>query len=101
MTVYAVSFTLASDSTYGDRYDSLMKQVRAKGKIWEETTSFALVETSESLSDFEIRLYVDSDFNATKDLMVVIAVTGCNGICRGKNALSATLSSIAPEIEQK
>lgn len=57
MATYAVSFEIKADNEYDKRYASLVKQLKLKGTMWDETTSFALVQTTESLDDFEHRLY--------------------------------------------
>lgn len=101
MAVHSVSFTLKRDSTYSERYESFMAQIRASKKVWEETTSFALVETAESASELETRLYVKSMFNHTKDLMIVIDVTGRSGVSRGKLEYPLTLGAIMPNVTQK
>lgn len=101
MPVHAVSFTLKDDRTRPTRYKSLMEQIRLKGDVWEETTSFALVETTESVTELESRLYLNSDFSHLTDLMIVLDVTGRAGVCRGKNDLPTTLRLMMPTVEQK
>ena len=97
MATYAISFNLHYDSTYSDRYDSLMKAIRSSATVWEETTSFALVESSKSLTIFEIDLYL-SKFDATKDILVVIDVTNCAAEARGKIADKTKLRKLLPNI---
>ncbi|MFY0400792.1 hypothetical protein [Brevundimonas naejangsanensis] len=99
--VYAVSFELKSDSDYSKRYDSLMEQLKLKGEMWDETTSFALVETDESLDDFEHRLYFKSELLDSKDKLFVIDVTDRPCIARGPFVMPYTLKSIMPKVVQK
>lgn len=101
MGVYAVSFTLKYDDEYSERYASLMEQIRAKGVVWEETTSFALVETSETMDEFETRLWLRSKFNAAIDAMLVIDVSYCSAICRGDFKQKSKLANLLPGIVQK
>lgn len=101
MGVYAVSFELKSDSDYSERYDSLIEQLKLKGDMWDETTSFALVKTEESLDDFEHRLYFKSKLIASKDKLFVIDVTDRPCIARGAFLMPFTLKSIMPKVDQK
>lgn len=85
MPHYAVSFEIKSGPGYGDRYSSLIAQIRAvPGKnVWEETTSFALVETTESLEIFADRLYYKSDLNSVIDKLLVMDHFTGKAIVRG------------------
>lgn len=42
MATYAVSFEIKADNEYDKRYASLVKQLKLKGTMWDETTSFCL-----------------------------------------------------------
>lgn len=100
---YAVSFridTATHTFTYSERYNSFMEQVRKTGS-WEETTSFALVTTSETLDAFSTRLYVESYFNAVNDLMIVIDIERGVAISRGPVEYPATLGSKLNKLVQK
>ncbi|NVD45838.1 hypothetical protein [Qipengyuania atrilutea] len=101
MPIYAVSFEIKNDASYNDRYQSLMKQIRACEMHWEETTSFVLVKTGESLSDFETRLYVLSQFSHIRDKMLVLQVSGDDGVFRGVNNMPSTLALLMPNVVQK
>jgi hypothetical protein len=102
MTTYAVSFDLKSDTTYDDRYKSLMAEIK-KGtqRTWEDTTSFVLVDSAETLSGFESRIYINSSFDASKDKLLVMDVTGNSAIFRGKTTYPHTLSTLLPKVVQK
>src|SRR3546814_14113553 len=70
---YAISFTIGTGPnvfSYADRYASFMEQVRKTG-AWTETTSFALTTTNATIDLLAARLYFQSKFDATADLMVV------------------------------
>lgn len=99
MSTYAVSFRFESDATRGERYESFMEAIR-KTKTWVETTSFCLVETSETISAFEIRLFL-TKFNLTRDTMLVMEVGHSDAIARGKVDYPATLGSLLPKIDIK
>jgi hypothetical protein len=87
MPNYAVSFKIASETvgafTYNERYKSLMEQVDKDLLAWDETTSFALVDTGESLSDFADRLYFRSDIFSSTDILLVIDHAKSAAIGRG------------------
>jgi hypothetical protein len=100
MSTFALSFNIHYDDTYSDRYGSLMAEVRKCSKIWAETTSFCLVQTAESLTAFESRLYL-SKFAPSKDRMLVIDVSFDSAIARGKIDYPSTLGSMLPGIAIK
>jgi hypothetical protein len=85
MAHYSVSFELKSDAAYGARYSSLMEQIRkAPSKnVWTETTSFALVETTETLDAFADRLYLWSAISASTDKLLVIDHLNGKAVVRG------------------
>ena len=94
MNTFAVSFRIEHDAQWSDRYNSFMDAIR-KTKVWDETTSFCLVETSESLRDFQYRLYM-SKFSPMKDRMLIIDVRLDNAITSGDIEYPATLRSMLP-----
>lgn len=100
MQTYAVSFKLASNSTYNARYESLMSQIRACDTVWTETTSFALVSSNETLGELENRLYYGTDLLASIDLLMVINVSGDPATFRGTNSYPHTLRSLLPNITE-
>ena len=100
MATYAISFEIKSDSTYSKRYQSLMAQVHKCSIVWTETTSFALVQTPESLEDLELRLFVQSEISHLRDKLLVINVTNIPGIFRGVNEMPATLARLMPLVTQ-
>jgi hypothetical protein len=102
MATYAVTFDLKYDTSesYGARYASFMEAIRKCSSVWTATTSFALVQTSEALEDFERRLYL-TRFDVTKDQMVVIDVSYDSAISRGAIKEPQKLASLLPGIVQK
>lgn len=103
MPKYAVSFELKSDDTYGSRYTSLMEQIRKapSTQVWTETTSFALVSTTETLDTFEHRLYYSTTLSSTKDKLLVIDHANSSAIARGPFLYPATLGSHFKTFVQK
>lgn len=95
MPHYAVSYDIHYDSTYSARYNSLVAEIgKTPGKsVWDETTSFALVETSESLSTFADRLYFRTQFSAATDKLLVIDYATSTAIGRGPFKYPNTLKA--------
>ena len=84
MAVFLVSFDLKYDETYSARYTSFMDQVKQGGKWWADTTSYVVVETSETIDEFCSRIYTKSDFNSSKDLYLVLDANVKAGRVRGQ-----------------
>jgi len=77
MAHFIVTFRIASDSGYQERYDSFVEKVyklaiNGVGGTWDETTSFFSFRAIGTAASVCTELYVNSLFNATKDIMVVI-----------------------------
>lgn len=85
MAHYAVSFEIKSGPGYVDRYSSLMAQIREapSNNVWTETTSFALVETTETVEAFADRLYYLSTLSSSTDKLLVIDHLSGKAIARG------------------
>ena len=98
MATYAVSFHLKKDSSYETRYGSLMEEIRKSSTVWDETTSFCLVERSESLSVFTSKLYM-TDFSPSRDKLLVMSVKEVAASARGDINYPATLRSLLPSID--
>jgi hypothetical protein len=84
MSRYAITFRIHADDGYSDRYESFTDQVK-KGVTywWAGTTSFYAIQTTEALDDYCRRIYVHSDFNATKDVFVVVNIETGTGRSKG------------------
>jgi hypothetical protein len=86
MTIFAISFRIHEDSTYEDRYESLVKEIEkeATGSTWGETTSFYIIEsaqtTSKSLCD---DLYNHSQILESKDILLVVNLSAKGYTQRG------------------
>lgn len=84
MARFAVTFRIHDDSGYSDRYASFTTEVK-KGvtRWWAGTTSFYAVETSETLDGFCSRIWLNSSFDGSKDVYVVVNVETGAGRSRG------------------
>lgn len=85
MASFIVTFEFKSDDTRKSRYDSFVKKIGelTEHKNWDETTSFYCFKLDTTAADLCSTLYVGSDFNATKDIMVVIDVTNSQKATKG------------------
>lgn len=77
-----------------------MAEINKCTKVWSETTSFCLCETSETLQAFEIRLFL-SKFSPSQDKLLVMDVDYDSAIARGKIDYPATLRSLLPLVSVK
>ncbi|MGL4310250.1 MAG: hypothetical protein ACRCSU_07160 [Paracoccaceae bacterium] len=71
-TTYYVSFTIADDAGYSDRYAKLMDAVTEcmhPGKFWDRSTSFVLF--SSDLPAAQIAAKCKAAINPSKDLVLV------------------------------
>lgn len=102
---YAISFRLKNATcggfTYGERLASLIEQIRMTKPSWEETTSFALVKSTETIENFLNRLYLKSNFSAADDLMIVIDIERAVAATKGVVEYPATLTSLLNGLGQK
>jgi hypothetical protein len=78
MTHFIISFRIKSDESYQQRYESFKSKVVAiagsSGAVWDETSSFYILKAVNTAQGLCSDLYLGSDFNSTKDIMVVIDV---------------------------
>lgn len=78
MANFIVTFRISSDNDYKERYESFVTTLVAyaggAAKVWDETTSFYVFEKDATADAVCSHLYLESKFNATKDMMVVIDV---------------------------
>jgi hypothetical protein len=92
---YAISFDIKADSTYSDRYTSLMDQIRKTpdGSVWAETTSFVLLRSSENIETLADRLYFQTKISTSKDMLVVFDHVASACIARGPFEYPTTLKA--------
>jgi hypothetical protein len=74
MSLFAITFRIHEDSTYQERYDSLVKEIKSEAtdKIWDETTSFFLIKNDKSSKTLCNDLYLHSSILESKDILLVI-----------------------------
>lgn len=74
MAIFAITFRIHNDSGYSDRYSSLDELIRAESPSswWRETTSFYLIKSAKTAQGLVDHLYLNSEFDASKDIMGVI-----------------------------
>lgn len=93
MAHFIVTFRLKNDSTYQDRYESFVERARAIATLsaWEETSSFFAFRAEGSAISICTDLYLHSQFDSTKDLMVVIDLDSKQKATQGNVAYPALL----------
>jgi len=76
MPHFVVTFRIASDATYQERYESFVDKAReiagGGGYCWEETTSFYAFKAAGTANSVCEALYFGTQFSPFKDTMVVI-----------------------------
>ncbi|WP_123906213.1 hypothetical protein [Sphingorhabdus sp. YGSMI21] len=92
---YAVSFEIRADATYAARYNSLMEQLKIDTGIypWDETTSFVLVSSTETIEQFADRIYFKSKISSATDIVLVVDHASNIAIARGPVKYPALLSA--------
>jgi hypothetical protein len=87
MANFVITFRFKSDTTYQSRYESFVKKVVeiATTYPWSETSSFYALEANETAESLCSRLYLETEFDATKDLLLVVDT---------KNQMKATKGNI-------
>ena len=95
MASFIVTFKFKSDDTRGERYDSFVKKINelTSYRHWDETTSFYCFELDTTAETLCTDLYIGSDFNSTKDIMVVIDITNKQKATKGALAWPSVLDS--------
>lgn len=70
MAVYWITFRIADDDTYEERYVALVEAIKgASSKFWEETTSFILFESSQNMAG--IAAITKAAIDASQDLALI------------------------------
>jgi hypothetical protein len=99
MANFIVTFRIKADDDYQSRYDSFVAKAHelagSPGSTWEETSSFLAFDAPGTAEEVCQKLYFGSDFNASKDVMLVIDLTrrqkASQGNIRYPNMLEACL----------
>lgn len=70
MATYWLSFRIADDATYEDRYNALVASVNtASTKWWVETTAFLVFSSEMSIDDLSAR--IKRTINPAKDIVLI------------------------------
>lgn len=97
MAHFIISFRIKNDETYQERYKSFTSKVieiaGSSGAVWDETSSFYIMRAMTSAQDLCSTLYLGSDFNSAKDIMVVIDVDNREKATKGPLEWPAVLES--------
>lgn len=74
MANFIVTFQIKSDESYQRRYSSFVRRMNevSNGDRWDETTSFNAFESDMTAEELCLALDAGSEFDSTKDIMVVI-----------------------------
>ncbi|NYT81449.1 hypothetical protein H0A70_08095 [Alcaligenaceae bacterium] len=89
MPHFIVTFRIKDDKDYQARYDSFMETAKSLAKYspWDQTTSFLALQSTDAnatSSSLCSSLYVDSKFDSTKDVMVVVDLDKRTKSTKGK-----------------
>lgn len=92
---FVITFRFKSDATYQDRYDSFVKKVIEIGSThpWSETSSFYAIEANETASSLCSRLYLETEFDASKDLMLIVDLKNRTKATKGDVEFPALLKA--------
>ncbi|MEL7553120.1 hypothetical protein AAGV37_24850 [Pseudomonas protegens] len=95
MASFIVTFKFKSDDTRSERYDSFVKKINELTSYshWDETTSFYCFKLDTTAEALCSALYIGSDFNSTKDMMVVIDITNKEKATKGALEWPSVLDS--------
>jgi hypothetical protein len=84
MSLFAITFRIHYDTTYDERYDSVVKAIKelTTSTYWAEPTSFFLIESDGVSADVANAIDSNSQLAPSKDLLVVINLSqkGYKGI---------------------
>jgi hypothetical protein len=99
MANFIVTFRIASDSGYQERYDSFVDAVHVLaqggvGSTWEETTSFLVFRAQGTADSVCQHLYLKSSFDGSKDIMVVIDIGARQKATKGPIKYLSTLTGL-------
>ncbi|OOY20151.1 hypothetical protein BMI86_11900 [Thioclava sp. DLFJ5-1] len=96
MATYLIAFRIGANSTYSDRWDSVVKAIRSEaldGTTWEEMTSFIILKSGRTADDLARSIYINSGFDVFTDKLLVVNSSNNTHATRGRIDYPATLSS--------
>jgi hypothetical protein len=81
MAIFAVTFRIHDNSTYHDRWSSVVDAIRKEttSTYWDEPTSFTLIESNKNSSDVADSIDANSTLDHSVDLLVVINLSTTKG----------------------
>lgn len=97
MATHIISFRIANDSTYADRYESVVKAIKAEAEgctTWEETTSLNVLKSPKTADSLASAIYVGSTFYTHKDTLLVVNASNGTYATRGEVQYPSTLDSL-------
>jgi hypothetical protein len=83
MTIFLVSFNLARNQTYLDRFDSLMAELQS-GPWWAESGTVVIVDAPGTIDEFCDRLFQPWSFDEAADVAVVFDLVRAEGRSKGR-----------------
>lgn len=74
MSLFAISFRIHKDATYDARWQSVNDAIMGErtGTHWSEPTSFFLIQTGKNSLQLASAINLNSSFDESKDLLIVI-----------------------------
>ncbi len=97
MATYMISFRIASDSDHSNRWASTVAAIRREaigGTSWEETTSLVVLKSDKPADSLASSIFLGSEFNSTKDTLLVVNTASSAYAPRGKVDYPATLEGL-------
>lgn len=81
MAIFAITFRIHEDSTYRDRYVSVVEAIQQQtlSTYWDEPTSFYLIESRLNSAEVADAINANSSFAENKDLLLVINLSQTKG----------------------
>ena len=96
MATYLISFRVANDRTYADRYASLVDTIKSEAEnstTWDETTSLIIIKSSKSTQTLATAIYLGSSVASSDTILVVNASNGTYAT-RGEVKYPSTLANL-------
>jgi hypothetical protein len=96
MDTFCITFRIHNDAGYSDRYNSTVEATKrcCHGAYWDEPTSFFLFENPSSATKIGEWILANSDFAASKDMMLVTNLSQKDAVTIGHIKSRDTLNSL-------
>ncbi|MDJ0992508.1 MAG: hypothetical protein QNI90_02970 [Dinoroseobacter sp.] len=95
--LYLVAFRLHHDDTYSERWDSVVRAVRAEaegGVIWEELSSLIVMKSERSVLDLAQAIHEASSIRDSNDLLMIVNPATKEYACVGAMKYPTTLKTL-------